>query len=256
MARAHSGSGDPTNSLVLLWRPRGTAPSPAGLGTDQIVQAAIELADEHGLGAVSMRRVADQLGVGTMSLYTYVPGKSELLDAMLDVVVAEAVPADDVPGGWRERLAFIARENLALLRRHPWILEIDTGRPPLGPNVLAKYEHELRAIEGIGLTDVEMDAVVTLVLSHAAGAARATADARRAEEHTGITCGQWWSETEPVLQRYLEPGDYPLASRVGGSVVAAGDRENAPDHAFDFGLERLLDGVEALLRERGAVSAS
>lgn len=253
MARAHSGSGDPTSSLALLWRAPGATPSPAGLGTDQIVHAAIGLADEQGIGAVSMRRVAEHLGVGTMSLYTYVPGKAELLDAMLDVVVAETGPADGVPGGWRGRLAFVARENLALLRRHPWMLEIDQGRPPLGPNVLAKYEHELRAIDGIGLADVEMDAVVTLVLSHAAGAARATADARRAERDTGITRGQWCSEAASVVRRFVEPGRFPIAERVGAAVAADDDRDNAPDHAFDFGLERLLDGVEALLRERGAV---
>jgi Bacterial regulatory proteins, tetR family len=105
MAREHSSAGDPTSSLVLLWRTPGERESPSGLGADRIVGAAIDLADARGLSAVSMRRVADRLGVGTMSLYTHVPGKAELLDAMLDVVLAEtarpqAVPAAGV-GGWR-----------------------------------------------------------------------------------------------------------------------------------------------------------
>src|SRR3954454_12692895 len=232
MAREHSSAGDPTSSLVLLWRTPARA-GPSGLGPDRIVQGAIELADADGLSAVSMRRVADRLGAGTMSLYTHVPGKAELLDAMLDVVLAETARPQDVPGGWRGRLEVVARENLALVRRHPWILEVDIGRPPLGPNMIAKYDYELRAVEGIGLTDLEMDAVVTLVLAHAAGAARATADADGARA--------------PVLHRFLTPGRFPLAVRVGVAVAEANDGAHDPDHAFSFGLQRLLDGIESYL---------
>ncbi len=252
MAREHSSAGDPTSSLVLLWRTPGARESPSGLGPDRIVQGAIELADADGLSAVSMRRVADRLGAGTMSLYTHVPGKAELLDAMLDVVLAETARPQDVPGGWRGRLEIVARENLALLRRHPWILEVDIGRPPLGPNMIAKYDYELRAVEGIGLTDLEMDAVVTLVLSHAAGAARTTADADGAREDTGLTSGQWWNRSAPVLHQFLTPDRFPLAVRVGVAVAEANDGAHDPDHAFSFGLQRLLDGIEGYLRRRDA----
>jgi AcrR family transcriptional regulator len=251
MPREHSGTGDPTSSLVLLWRPPAE-PSPARrLGADRIIRSAVELADAHGLGAVSMRRVADDLGVGTMSLYTYVPGKAELLDAMLDLVVAETARPERVDGGWRARLALIARENLALLRRHPWILEVDAGRPSLGPNMLAKYDYELRAVEGIGLSDLEMDAVVTLVLSHAAGAARATADGAGAQAETGVTPRVGWNATEPVLRRFSDPERFPRAVRVAVAVARAHEGAHDPDHAFAFGLERLLDGIDVLLRERG-----
>jgi AcrR family transcriptional regulator len=250
MAREHSSAGDPTSSLVLLWRTPGARASPSGLGPDRIVQGAIDLADADGLSAVSMRRVADRLGAGTMSLYTHVPGKAELLDAMLDVVLAETARPQDVPGGWRGRLEVVARENLALLRRHPWILEVDIGRPPLGPNMIAKYDYELRAVEGIGLTDPEMDAVVTLVLSHAAGAARATADAKGAQEDTGLTTGQWWSRSAPLLHQYLSPDRYPIAVRVGAAVARSNNGAHDRDHAFAFGLQRLLDGIEEFLRRR------
>lgn len=252
MASARSSSGDPTSSLVLLWRSPGARESRSGLGADRIVRVAIQLADDQGLGAVSMRRVADQIGVGTMSLYTHVPGKAEMLDAMLDVVLGETARPAQVPGGWRGRLEVVARENLSLLRRHPWILEVDIGRPPLGPNTIAKYDYELHAVEGIGLTDLEMDAVVTLVLAHAAGAARTTADADDAQEDTGLTSGQWWSRSAPVLHEFLTPGRYPLAVRVGVAVTEANDGAHDPDHAFSFGLQRLLDGIEELLRERAA----
>src|SRR5690242_14715389 len=91
------------------------------LTVDEIARAAIAVADGKGLSSLSMRRLADDLGVTAMSLYTYVPGKAELLDVMLDAVYAETARPDDVPGGWRERLRLIARENWKLYHRHPWM---------------------------------------------------------------------------------------------------------------------------------------
>ena len=170
----HLGSGDPARSLAVLWRTqeRTSRKGKPDLSVDRIARAAIELADAAGIGALSMRRVADQLGVGTMSLYTYVPGKSELLDVMIDTVAGETARPDDVAGGWRGRLTQVAQENWALLSRHPWMLQVGKTRPPLGPMIMDKYEYELSTIDGIGLTDVEMDSVLTLVLGHAEISAR------------------------------------------------------------------------------------
>jgi AcrR family transcriptional regulator len=82
-----------------------------------------------------MRRVAAELDVGTMSLYTHVPGKGELVDLMLDGVLGELYPDDEVPagGGWRDRLEAVARANWQFFLRHPWAVHLATGRPPLGP---------------------------------------------------------------------------------------------------------------------------
>src|SRR5690606_20875133 len=112
----YSGKGDPARSLALLWRTseRVSRKGKPDLSVDRIVRAAIEVADTEGLQARSMRRVAERLGVGTMSLYTYVPGNPELLDVMLDTVYGETARPEDVPGGWRARLELIARENWAL----------------------------------------------------------------------------------------------------------------------------------------------
>src|SRR2546430_5878300 len=153
MTTQYSGSGDPARSLALLWRTR-ERPSRRELSVDLIVGAAIELADTSGLAALSMRRVAERLGVGTMSLYTYVPGKAELLDVMLDMVYGEPDPPAG-HAGWRQRLEHVARQNWGLYRRHPWLLQIATSRPVLGPNAIAKYDYELRAIDGIGLSHLE-----------------------------------------------------------------------------------------------------
>lgn len=251
MTPEYSGSGDPARSLALLWR-RGERPGRSGLSVDRIVRAAIEVADADGLPALSMRRVAERLGVGTMSLYTHVPGKAELLDVMLDTVYGETPRPDTAPGDWRARLEVVARENWALYRRHPWMLQVATPRPPLGPNVAAKYEHELRAIDGIGLTDVEMDSVLSLVVGHAEAAARHAVEAAQVVQSTGQTDEQWWAVRAPILGQLMDGSRYPVAARVG---TAAGETYGAasdPAHAFEFGLQRLLDGIEAFISSASA----
>jgi AcrR family transcriptional regulator len=246
----YSGTGDPKRSMELLWglqEPRRRGPKPR-LRIDQVVRAAIELADAEGLDAVSMRRIADAVGVAPMTLYSYVPGKSELLDLMLDTVVGETArpPITD----WREGLAGIAKENWDLYHRHPWILQIAAYRPPMGPNIIAKYEYELSAVEGIGLSDVEMDSVVSAVLGYVAGAARGSVEAAQAEQRTGISDADWWAANAPLLDQVFDGEKYPIAARVG---AAAGEEYGAaysPDHGFRFGVDRLLDGVQMLIDAR------
>lgn len=248
----YTGGGDPARSLALLWRTRERASrrGKPDLSVDVIVRAAIDLADTAGLAALSMRRVAERLGVGTMSLYTYVPGKAELLDVMLDTVYGETALPDEVPGGWRGRLELIARENLALYQRHPWLLQVATSRPVLGPNVIAKYDYELRAVDGIGLTDVEMDSVLTLIAGYVHGAARGAAEVAAAERATGMTDEQWWYAHAPFLERIFDPRRYPTAARVGAAAGEAHQAAYDPVHAFEFGLRRVLDGIEVLVDSR------
>jgi hypothetical protein len=126
------------------------------------------------------------------------------------------------------------------------------GRPPLGPNATAKYDRELRVVDGIGLTDVEMDSVLALVLGHAEGAARRAAEATEAEERTGRTDAEWWAANAPLLEKVFDPGRYPTAARVGPAAGAAYAAAFSPEHAFEFGLQRVLDGVEALVSARAA----
>jgi AcrR family transcriptional regulator len=249
----YGGSGDPQRSLELLWRTheapkRGPKPR---LDLDQIVKVAIDVADAEGLATLSMRKVAEALGVGTMSLYTYVPGKSELLDLMLDQAVAG--PNEHGEGTWRERVERLVHENWWRYHRHPWLLEITMVRPVLGPNVIARYDHELAALDGIGLTDVEMDAVVSLLAGHVEGAARRALEAAHAERNTGQSDEEWWGARAPLLEKLLDPERFPTAVRVG---AAAGEEHNAayaPEHSFEFGLHRILDGVQTLVDRRSSV---
>lgn len=253
--RHYGGRGDPVRSMELLW---GTGPTPKsrgpkqGLTVERIVQAGIDIADADGLAALSMRRVADRLGVGTMSLYTYVPSKAELVDVMFDRAVG-SVARPEIDGDWRARLAAIAWADWDMYRRHPWILQVMAmSRPPLGPASIATYEYNLRAVDGIGLTELEMDSVISMVSVFVQGSARAAAEATNSLSETGQTDAEWWSAYSPLLEKVFDAEKYPVAARVG--AVAGETYQSAFDanHGFRFGLDRILDGVEALVRGRQA----
>src|SRR5215218_9985909 len=134
MATEYSGRGDPARSMALLW---GTQKPPT-------------------------RGPKHRLSVGAMSLYTYVPGKAELLDVMLDTVLGELAAPDGGAEGWRAKLELSAREHWALYHRHPWVLQVSGARALLGPNETAQFEATLRAVSGVGLTGKEMVLVVSL----------------------------------------------------------------------------------------------
>jgi AcrR family transcriptional regulator len=245
MAVEHSGTGDPARSMALLWR-AADREGRTGLSVDKIVATAVEIADGDGITALSMRRVADRLGVGAMSLYTYVPGKGELVDLMIDQVLGETERPDLGDTDWRDRLAHVARSNRALYRRHPWLLQVGTARPPMGPNLIAKYDYELGALDGTGLSDVEIDTALTSVLAYVTGASQAAVEAAQAPDRSGMTDEAWWEVQAPLLEKVFDPQRYPLAARVG---AAAGETYGLidPDHAFEFGLQRLLDGIAAFI---------
>ena len=172
--------GDTRHTIDLFWSPqdpgrrRGRRP---GLSVRRVIETGIALADAEGLEGVSMRRVAQRLGVVPMTLYTYVPDKATLLELMLDRLhlAMERVEWHELP--WRERLAVVAEENRRLYARHPWAAELPSGRPPRGPGRTARYEHELTAFAGCGLDDVETDAALTFLLGFVQSCARAAAGA-------------------------------------------------------------------------------
>lgn len=244
-----AGGGDPARTMALLWRAPGEPgrrPGPrAGIDVDRIVAAAVELADAEGLAAVTMRRLGTELGVGAMTLYTHVPGKGELVDLMYDAVLGEVHPSPPA-GGWRERLTAVAHENWDLFVRHPWAAHLGTGRPVLGPNLMRKYDLELAAVDGLGLSEVDMELVITLVGDFVRGSVGGLHDKRAVERSSGLTDEQWWAVVEPHVDRVFDAERFPTAARVGpvaGPELGAGD----PARSFEFGLARLLDGIAVLL---------
>jgi AcrR family transcriptional regulator len=251
MATEFTGTGDPARSMALLWRTPQTSdrrPRPRSLlDVHRIVAAALTVADTEGLSALSMRRVAAELGVAAMTLYSHVPGKGELVDLMLDTVLGELYPDGPPAGNWRTRLEGVARANWDLFLRHPWAVHLATGRPPLGPHLMRKYDVELRAVDGLGLSDVQMDLLVTLLNGFVRGTVSGAQERATAEQVTGITENQWWTAMAPHAERFFDAERFPTAARVG---PVAGNRLQAayaPERSFEFGLERLLDGIGVLI---------
>jgi AcrR family transcriptional regulator len=228
-------------TMALLW---GTKPAPTrgrkpGMTVERIVAAAVAIADADGLDALSMRRVADALGVGTMSLYRYLPGKAELYELMLDTVMGEGgLPRQD-PDGWRPSLAAFARDSLAGYRRHSWLLEASLSRGVMGPNQTAVLDRLLTILDGTGLTNGQRMAVVGLVVSYVHGRARQLADTGRAEQRSGMSDGQFWHQFTPLLEPHLD--------RFPGLATVWRDEELTWEDEFEFGLERVLDGIEAFI---------
>ncbi|MEU4402961.1 TetR/AcrR family transcriptional regulator [Streptosporangium sp. NPDC023963] len=215
-----------------------------GLSTGRIVRTAIRVADAEGLDALSMRRVAAELGAGTMSLYRYVPGKDTLIELMVEAVFGESPPPVPLPGGWRAGLELAARREWAMYSRHPWVLRvIATPHPPLGPNVLADVERSMRAVDGLGLDLMTTHRVAIMVSAHVQGWALLLVNEVESERRTGVTTRQWRALQAPMLQEILESGRFPMLSRLHGERGDAIDL----DEWFEFGLRRLLDGLAVLI---------
>ncbi|GAB3617353.1 TetR/AcrR family transcriptional regulator [Okibacterium endophyticum] len=250
-----TGASDRDNTLALLWReqlgePRGTRGPRQKVSVDQIVDTAISVADDDGVEAISMRKIAERIDVSTMSLYTYVDSKSALIDLMIDRVTSwlPREPLDHLP--WRARLQRIARQQLEHYRRHPWLFQVNTSRPPLGPGISDQYEYQLSAVEGIGLTDLEMDGVITLVGSFVESTARAEVDARRGASLSGQSDLEWWEANATVLDAVMDAERFRLSGRVGTAAGEAYQSPSSPDFGFEFGLGVLLDGVERIIERR------
>lgn len=240
-------------SLQLLWgradrRPRGPQPT---LRLERIVAAAIELADEQGVHALSMARLAERLGCATMSLYRHVENKDELQVFMMDKAPGPPPVIEHVGRNWRGGLERWARALQAVYYRHPWILQITTGRPPLEPGQLAWLDCGLRTLAQSGLRPKEKLSAILLVLNYVRGEAQITAvmlEAHKRSARTQRKSENWYART---LEKVVDAARFPALAE----LIAAGTFDPKQDAAggaalFDFGLARILDGLAALVRTR------
>jgi AcrR family transcriptional regulator len=211
------------------------------LTRDRIVHAAIAIADAEGLAGLSMRRVATDLDVATMSLYRHVPGKDELLESMADAVFAEQRLPAEAPAPWRDRLEIAAGLLWSVFRRHPWAAEIvSLTRPQALPNLLHYAEWVLAALRDLGLdTDDMMHAHLTL-FGHVRGIALSLQSEVHAQRDTGMTNEEWPDSGSAGIAAVFTSGEFPMLSS-----LAERDFDFDLDRLFEFGLQRLLDGLDA-----------
>jgi AcrR family transcriptional regulator len=249
---AERSASRPAPGLPVWARPRaaGRGPQPS-LSLAAIVDEAVAVADAEGVAAVSMRRIAGELGVGTMSLYRYVETKDDLLDLMTDQVMGEGgAPAH--LGDWREDLRSTAVRYRELVLRHPWVLSIGASRPPLGPNVLRRTERLLGTMDGLGLGVGEIAHLTATVVAYVRGVVFAEIAEAEAVRRTGQSEDDYRRLVGPYLMQVLAAGEHPLMERY---VVEADDRADA-DQVFLSGLDLVLDGVAARLERAGRTGES
>ncbi|GAB2867565.1 TetR/AcrR family transcriptional regulator [Nocardioides pacificus] len=236
----------PRPLIDLLWRDHPAAPSGgrrgprARVSTGSVVAAAIQIGDADGLGAVTIRRLASEVGVSTMSVYTHVNSRDDLLVLMADSAHAGLAHPSWGRLGWRSRVRRMAEANLALLDAHPWLLDVTDERTTLGPGTIAKYDHELAAFDPLGLDDVTRDAALSFVLDFVRSSARSRRPGPRAGE-----LAEHWPEWGARLASYLGD-DFPLAQRVGAAAGEAMQAAYSPERAWEFGLDRVVEGLASL----------
>ncbi len=273
-ARNRAGSAAPAASPLnnneelrkrsgLLWdapsRPtRG--PKPA-VGREDVVQAAISVADEGDLAALTMQAVAERLGFTTMALYRYFPNKEALIDASVDAAMGPPPPRQGPRQSWRQEVRHWAHAKRAMLCSRPWLAELPFVAAPHGPNWLSWHEAFLQTIVDTGLSPEDMMDMLSIVHGYVGGSSDTAISLARATSR-GITPDQWAQAVGADLCRAIDDPRYPvlsaiLASKTGGilessPLPARGGRPRTMDESFDFGLERVLDGIERYIDSQGS----
>ena len=239
----------------LLWdaevRPtRG--PKPVLSRTD-VIQAAIQIAAGAGLAALTMHAVATQLGFTTMALYRYFPNKEALLDASVDMAMGTPPQRKGPREGWRQEIRHWAYAKRAMLCSHPWLAELPFVAAPHGPNWLSWHEAFLQTIADTHLSPEDMMDMLSIVHGYVGGSSDTAISLARSRSR-GIPDEQWAQAVSSDLCRAINNPRYPVLSSIllsaSGGISASSPlpaRDGRPrtmDESFDFGLERVLDGIE------------
>jgi len=249
-----TGTGSPSwelpASIEAAWGIRDRphkGPKP-GLSLRRVVEAAVRVAVSEGLDAVSMSRVAAELGASTMSLYRYVGAKDELLDLMADEAYGPPPPPPAPGQGWRTGLSQWAWGLHAAYQRNPWTLQIPIRGLPVTPNQVAWFENGLASMAATALSEDEKSSAVLLVNTYTRSEATISVTIGAAIQASGSPPEQWMGYYGRLLTSLTDPHRFPAISRVVGAGIF--DRADPPDKEFTFGLDRILDGIEMLVRAR------
>jgi AcrR family transcriptional regulator len=223
---------------TLVWmrdRDRGARQA---MSEERIVRAAVALADSEGIDALSMRRIATELGSGTTSLYRHITGKDELIELMVDAVYGDRPLPPDPGDDWRAGLATVAHDFRASLLRHPWLAQQASRRPALGPNVIARLDHALAVVDRFTHDATRANMIVSAVNTYVLGSVAAELADREVQRSTGMTEDEWRTSVGTYVRQVVESGRYPHFNR---RILDAEDPD--ADARFAFGLDCLLGGI-------------
>ncbi|MGI5486053.1 TetR/AcrR family transcriptional regulator [Microtetraspora malaysiensis] len=232
-----------------LWmRPERPARGPQpNYSRAALTEAAVRVADAEGLEAISMRRLATEIGAGTMSLYRYVSGKDDVIELMIDAVVAQYLPEGTVlSGDWKADLGALARRARRTMLRHPWLAPLAASRQGASPNRLRLLEASLRMVDGLGLGVDEMLTLIGGVFAYVNGFVQSELAEAEALRRTGLDLREWTALQKPYMMSVIASGDHPMVTKM---ATEGGRAYGDVEERFEYGLERLLDGIEARLPE-------
>ena len=244
----------------LLWeapqKPR-RGPKPA-LSREDVVAAAIRVADAGDLAALTMHAVAGSLGYTPMALYRYFPNKEALVDAAVDAALGEPPARIGPHEGWRAEVKHWTYAKRTMLCARPWLAELPFVAAPHGPNWLSWHEAFLCTIAHTGLTPEDMMDVLSVVHGYVSGSSDTIISLARAAAR-GITFEQWAQAVGADLCRAIGDPRYPLLSGIltsGSGGISEGSalprkhgKPRTMDESFDWGLERVLDGIQVYLEK-------
>ena len=213
---------------------------------EKIVAAAITIADEHGMAELSMRRIATALGVSTMSLYRHVPGRDDLILAMIDTAIGEVPLPARHPRGWRASLEVVARLEWAAFQRHPWLAAaMSITRPQMAPNAMLLSEWVMGSFDDIGLVMADRMYIQILMFTFVRGVASALEPEALAIRDSGMTNDEW---VEAQAERFMAVTGAERMPHF--RELTSHDFDFDLDLLFEFGLARLLDGLEPYIAAR------
>ncbi|TCZ75257.1 TetR/AcrR family transcriptional regulator [Paenibacillus albiflavus] len=221
------------------------------LSIDKIVDAAIQIANQDGLAAVSMNRVASSLGFTPMSLYRYITSKEDLLVLMQEAVCRIEVPPLDETIGWREEMRQYVLNSIRLFQIYPWMGDIPVSGIPMTPNNLDFVNWALRTVRHFQLSDYEKMSILLLLSSYAKSVGKLSADFEQAMKAGATLDTIRGNDYTGALKQLVTFERYPYLYHVVQSGVYTGDMEPDEIDDFDFGLERILDGIEHYLNKHG-----
>jgi AcrR family transcriptional regulator len=245
---AEAGTPEGRRVIEALWNPD---PPPAGRGPrprtslTEVVDAGVAIADAEGLEALSIRKVAGRLGIGAMSVYTYVPGRSELIELMIDRVYADhGIP--DPALGWRERTEAWMRSTWRIYQSHAWLLDYNMARLPVGPHVLDVDEALYAALAAAGFGGTENVAISNLIRWQLLGAARWMISDWAEERHTGVSTEAYWESRSSFWSTYFDQTRFPAMF----AIWSSGGFDDPAGWDLEPMITWLLDGIERLADSR------
>ena len=235
----------------LLWedRTRATRGPKAAFTPDDVVQAAIQIAEAHGLSAVTMAAVSARLGLTTMAIYRYFPNKDALLDAIVDAAMGRPPIPREPRGDWRDDVARWAHAKRAMLCARPWLAELPFVAAPHGPNWLSWVEAVVKPLSRIGLNAVDTGEMLSVIDGYTRGASDTAISLARARAR-GTSDAEWTAAVGADLGRAIGDPRFPAFAAL--ITAPSGDEPRTMETSFDFGLQRVLDGIERYVAARTA----